>query len=288
MQWQCRYAPSLGSLEDTPENVWGTKPYENEIDPTVFFGLYGLPDFITLWKHKGRKAILWAGSDIRHFRNGYWLDEVGDMRVDPKAFARWIDMNCESYVENEEERFQLSCEGIRSTVIPSFLGKIEDYDVEFVQGNKVYLSANEGRQIEYGFGLVEEIADRVPMIEFHLYGATWQTKHPNVIVHGRVPKEQMNEEIKKMQCGLRPLPHDGFSEVTAKSVLWGQYPITNIYTPMVDSYERDVERLIWLLKKIPRRDQHNNGCRDYYLQILNSYPWNSKKVENAQINKTTQ
>jgi len=276
-KWQCKYAPSLGALEDTPENVWGTIPYTNDTDPTVFFGLYGLPDFISLWRHKGRKAILWAGSDIKHFRGGYWLDTEGHIRIDPKALAHWIDSNCENYVENEEERYQLSCEGIRAIVIPSFLGKVEEYDVEFVQGNKVYCSANEGRQIEYGFGVVEDIAGLLPEIEFHLYGATWTTKHSNVIVHGRVPKEQMNDEIKKMQCGLRTLEHDGFSEVTAKSVLWGQYPITNIHTPMVDSYEKDTQRLLWLLKKIPKRTQHNDGAREYYLQTLNAYPWNVKK-----------
>lgn len=275
-RWQCRYAPSLGALEDTPENVWGTLPYTNDTDPTVFFGLYGLPDFISLWRHKGRKAILWAGSDIKHFRGGYWLDTEGHMRIDPKSLARWIDANCESYVENYEEQYQLAQEGIRSKVVPSFLGKIDDYDVEFVPGNHVYLSANEGRQIEYGFGLVEDtLAERLPGICFHLYGASWETKHPNVIVHGRVPKEQMNEEIKKMQCGLRPLAHDGFSEVTAKSILWGQYPITNIHTPMIDSYEGDIERLVWLLNKIPSRTIHNNGARDYYLLNLNNYPWNN-------------
>ncbi len=63
LEWRCRYAPSLGPLEDTPLNIWGIDKYEptdplHSWNPVVFFGLYGLPDFYALWRHKGKKAIL--------------------------------------------------------------------------------------------------------------------------------------------------------------------------------------------------------------------------------------
>ena len=77
MKWQCKWSPTLGELEATHQEVWGTSDYVSDETPTVFFGLYGLPDFYALWRHKGRKCILWTGSDIRHFRDGYWLDEKG-------------------------------------------------------------------------------------------------------------------------------------------------------------------------------------------------------------------
>ena len=73
MKWKCRYAPSLGALERTHQEVWGTEEYIPEkhlYDPVVFFGLYGLPDWYLLWRHKGKKAVLWAGSDVKHFLNG--------------------------------------------------------------------------------------------------------------------------------------------------------------------------------------------------------------------------
>jgi len=61
-----RWSPTLGALEDTPENIWGTEEYNPETDselPTVFCGLYGLPDFYALWRHKGKKWVWWsAGS----------------------------------------------------------------------------------------------------------------------------------------------------------------------------------------------------------------------------------
>ncbi|KKM72328.1 hypothetical protein LCGC14_1421680 [marine sediment metagenome] len=71
--WKCRVASSLGALEGTPYEAWGTIEYKPEIhgkDSVVFFGLYGLPDFYALWRHKGRKAILWCGSDLIFFNNG--------------------------------------------------------------------------------------------------------------------------------------------------------------------------------------------------------------------------
>ena len=105
IKWKCRYAPSLGSLENTPENIWGTEEYglggsDHSNFPTVFFGLYGLPDFYTLWRHKGRKCILWAGTDITNFLKGYWLDGEGKITMDPKPLAAWIKENLESKVRH--------------------------------------------------------------------------------------------------------------------------------------------------------------------------------------------
>lgn len=295
VKWQCRIAPSLGGgFDGTPNETWGTKDYENQDDPTVFFGLYGLPDFYTLWRHGGEKHILWAGSDILHFRKGYWLDGKGDIAFPfqgnnektPDFLAKWINANCTNWVENEAEAWQLKDCGIEVDHIqPSFLGNIKNYKVEFIPGNKVYVSANEGGQMEYGWSIVQAIACELPQIEFHLYGATWQQQPlENVIVHGRVSKREMNEEIKKMQCGLRLNKHDGFSEITAKSVLWGQYPITYLYHPKIDQYVKDscgqpycmrgMNRLIKLLKKLPKRKKPNLEARDYYMKHINQYPWN--------------
>lgn len=275
MRWQCRTAPSLGALEDTSDNTWGTKPYLDEYQSTVFFGLYGLPDFYTLWRHKGRKAILWAGTDIQHFMRGYWLDDEGRIRVDPEPLARWINENCESYVENGIEHQELMAFGIESKIVPSFLGDVNKYEISYVPAERpqVYASVSGDNFAMYGWELIELIADECE-VDFHLYGNTkeWVSKHSNVFVHGRVPKEQMNEEIKNMQCGLRVLEHDGFSEVLAKSVLWGQWPISRIGYPNITSYTTNDE-LVRALNDLKNKTQPNTKAREYYLQNLNKYPW---------------
>jgi len=285
-KWVCRWSSTLGELEDSADKIWGTKPYNPKTDidkPCVFFGVYGLPDFYALWRHKGDKAILWCGTDITHFMNGYWLDDEGDICLDPKALAKWINRNCVSFVENEVEQRALSGYGIESKVRPSFLGDVKKYQVKFKKGNNVYLSVSGNNFHQYGWNKIKDIAKKCPKINFHLYG-NYQTYYPlenikNVFVKGRVSKEKMNKEISQMQCGLRlNKDMDGFSEITAKSILWGQYPIVyRAYSyPLIDSFST-INELCELLNDLPNKTKPNIKAREYYLTNLNNYIWNSKK-----------
>ena len=268
----CRMAPSLGALENTPENIWGTPPYNPELhinEPCVFFGLYGLPDFYALWRHKGKKYILWAGSDITHFKNGYWLDETGDIRLKTQSLARWINKNCEVYVENQVEQKELQTLGIASSIKPSFLGRVEDYELSYTQSDKpkVYTSVSGDNFELYKWHEIYALSDKNPNIEFHLYGneKRWLSRN-NIVVHGRVPKEQMNEEIKQMQGALRLTEFDGASEIIVKAMLWGQYAFSFIEYPFVDK----VENLNLLLS----RKTANIKGREWWIKNLNHYPWN--------------
>lgn len=276
-KWQCRYAPSLGALEGTPEEVWGTEPYLSEDKPTVFFGLYSLNDFFALRNHKGRKAILFAGSDITHFINGWWLDEEGRIRVEPERFAEWIQANCESYVENGVEAEALRVFGIESKIVPSFMGNVKDYEVCFTSNPRpqIYASVSGNDFALYGWEQIEMIADKVHA-DIHLYGNSvpWESKHSNVFVHGRIPKEQMNEEIRHMQSGLRVLEFDGASEILIKSILWCQWPISRIGYPYIDSFTTN-EELIKLINALGQKTGPNLKGREYYLRNLNNYPWHA-------------
>jgi len=302
----CRVAPSLGALEGDPNEVWGTEPYsfKHRHEPTVFFGLYDLRDYLALWLHKGKKWVLWAGSDIRNLRMGFvandgklkWLSQL----LGSNNWVFPILKTAEHWVEDEAEAWQLKDVGVKvAGIAPSFMGDIKKYRVCFKPGNKVWASANRGREAEYGWGIILHIAWALPEIEFHLYGSTWPEMQsypakqgltfrqyaPNVFIHGRVPKEKMNQQIKKMQCGLRLNKHDGFSEVTAKAILWGQYPITYLYYPQVTQYAADnhgltdtfanLRRLWSLLSRIPKQKHPNSKAVIYYRKHLNRYPWNT-------------
>lgn len=255
----CRWAPSLGELEDTAENVWGTLPYHEGATnyPTVFFGLYGLPDFFYLWQHKGKKWILWTGSDIRHFKNGYWLEDKGSIRIEPPQFAKWISRNCESWVENQVEYDALKEMGIESQICPSFLGDVSKFVPQVISPEKRYYSSVSGNDFKlYKWAEINEMAKNNPDTKYYLYGNTVEWKTPaNVIVRGRVSKEQMNEEVKSMTGAIRLLPFEGCSEIIIKSVLWGQKPISAIDYPFLKS-------------------EHP---REELLKIINFYPWNQKR-----------
>jgi hypothetical protein len=274
MIWQCKWSPTIGRLEATHQEVWGTDEYIDDKRPTVFFGLYGLPDFYALWRHKGKRAILWAGSDIRHFRNGYWLDEKGEMKLAPAEMAKWINKNCESWCENKIERDALRELGIEAKICPSFLGDVEKFKNCYKHSDnpKVYTSVSGDNFEMYGWDKIVKLAKEYQQIEFHLYGQTLQYIYggcPNIIEHYRIPKEQMNAEIKEMQGALRLTEFDGFSEILAKSLLWGQWPISLIPYP----YTLPPERLGDLINQ----QNSNFEGRKYYLKTLNNFPWNRKK-----------
>src|SRR3990167_3627824 len=127
MSVQCRVARSLGKLEGTHQEVWGTKEYTDPTQPCVFMGMYGLPDFYTLWNHIGKKYIIWCGTDITHFLQGYWLNKEGNIHLYTKPLAEWIDKYCESWVENKVEQAALKAAGVRAKVCPSFMGQIKDF-----------------------------------------------------------------------------------------------------------------------------------------------------------------
>jgi len=234
---QCKIAPTLGGgFDGTPNKCWGTKNYKSDTEATVFFGMYGFPDFMGLWKHKGPRYILWCGSDIQYFLNGYWLDKEGKMRLRRFDLASWIDTYCVNYVENEKEQSALRSIGIRSKVVPSFLGNVNKYKVNFKPGNKVYTSVSGNDFKLYGWDKIPQLAEDNTDIEFHLYGNTVEINPvaKNIIVHGRVPIAQMNKEIKKMQGALRLTEFDGASELIVKAMLMGQYAFSFIEYPHVN------------------------------------------------------
>lgn len=280
-QFYCRWSPTLGALEDSHENVWGTLPYELDLhEPTVFFGLYGLPDWYALWRHKGPKYILWAGSDITHFLKGYWLDEKGNLKINPFELAPWIDTYCESFVENDVEQAALASVGVRSKVVPSFLGLVTGYPQSYQHSlrPKLYTSVSGDNFELYGWDKIPKLAADNPDIEFHLYGNTahpWNTEtevfpYPaNILLHGRLPKEQMNEEISHMQGALRLTSFDGFSEILAKSVLMEQWPVSLIEYPHMLKVSE--------ISRLKDLKESNVAGREYYQKVINNFPWNKNR-----------
>lgn len=273
-----RVSPTVGGgFERTFEEAWCLEPYNPETDQdeeVIFVGCYGLPDFYTIWRHKGKKVIWWCGSDIRHFHNGYWLEDGGGIRLTSGGIAKWIDKHCENWVENQSEATALKYWGIKTKICPSYLGDYDEMPISYKHSDtpKLYASVSGDEFDLYGWYAIDKMAKDYPDVEFHLYGNTkpFIPENKNVIVHGRVPREQMNEEIKEMQGCIRMIPMEGFSEIVAKSVLMGQYPVSLI------PYEHCL--LPDQIDKLKELKEPNIEGRDYYRKTLNNYPWNNEKV----------
>jgi hypothetical protein len=267
-----RVSPSVISFKDKLKKYWGLEEWEGVNDKDkelLFFGLYLQMDYDVFWRlPKYKKTVFWCGSDIlRLIQEPEWQRIVR------------LYKDVDHWVENEVEAQNLEVIGLKPKVGQSFLGKIDDYPQSYKPQDKVhvYLSGHPNREEEYGFGLACRLASKLPNHVFHLYGAGGMYKdvkdqYPNVICHGWLPEKEMNEQIKKFHCGLRPNEHDGFSEITAKSILMGQYPITRIPYKNIWNYQTE-EELVQLLDSIKDIRKPNIEGRQYWQKHLNNFPW---------------
>lgn len=264
MKYKVKTSSSIVSFGPKAEKTWGLARYRFPWDifkPVVFFGLYHVADYAYFLLHRGKKMVLWAGSDL--------------LALKKNKLMCFFLKKAPNYVENGLEQDELAELGVNSVVSPSFVEDINDFPITFKPTDKpyVFLTCHPDRENEYGVGLIERIAPKVPECVFHIYGASKDCRIKNVIFHKRVPPDQFNKEIKRYHCGLRPNEHDGNSEIAMKSVLSGGYPITRIKYPYIDSYETE-EQLIALLKNLKNKERPNYKAREFWRENLNQYPWN--------------
>lgn len=264
---------SVAPFREKAEKIWGLERYRFPQDifkPVVYFGLYHWADYLYFLAHRGEKSVLWAGYDLINLKNN---------RLPWYKMFRGVS----NFVENRVEQKELEAFGIFSRIRPSFLEDVWDFPIsyKYVERPNVYITGHADREEEYGFGLVKRVAEKVSEVEFHIYGTYYvmdyrDCSNNNIITHGRVPPEQFNEEIRNYQAGLRLNEHDGFSEITAKSILMGQYPITRIKYPMIDNYETE-EELVSLLKELKNKKEPNIKAREFWIKNINQFPWTEKK-----------
>jgi len=263
-----RVSSSVGHFKIRAEKTWGIKEWQGINDPDkelLFFGLYHERDWEVFNNFEGKKTVFWCGSDILRAMEDYERKRI--LSNNP----------CEHYCENEIEAENLKTIGIEAKVIPSFLDDINKYPVCFKPPEdgiwKVWLCGHPEREEEYGFVLAKRMAKFFPDIEFHFYGvSTKQEQLPNIIYHGKVSEEKLNEEIKNYHCGFRPNFHDGVSEVMIKSMLLGQFPITRIKYEAVWNYENEKD-LIGLFNKLKTQITPYSEGRGKWISKLNKYPW---------------
>lgn len=238
--------------------------------PVVFFGMYHIGDYLRFLWHRGEKTVYWLGGDIINLSKTRAL------------VFRFI--KARHLCENEPQRKRLEDCGIEAEVRPVIFDD-PDIGVSFKPSKNphVYLNAHPDSKQAYGVDIVEVIAHKLPEFTFHIYGIkkgfhqAWYdngrlmnrdyVSQPNVIYHGLVSNEQFNQEIRNYQAGLRLNEYDGFSEILAKSVLMGQYPISRIKYPHIENYT-STEDLIHKLQLIKNKLKPNHEAREYWMKQL--------------------
>jgi len=282
-----RISNSVINFQKKLELAWGLKEWDGIDDPDkdlLFFGLYHDRDFEVFYNFKGNRSIFWCGSDIIRVQRDYERRRVLGLCPDTKH-----------YCENESEAKKLRDMGFTPIVIPSFLGAVSRYPLSYCPPRpgekwKVWMCGHPLREQEYGFDQAKELARIYPNIEFHFYGVEkkYQGKPysesddlPNVIYHGKVDENQLDDEIKKYHCGFRPNINDGFSEVIVKSLLLGQRCITKIPYKYTWSYN-SWEELVQLFNKLQHEYERDYETRATLIKEVNQFPWCEKKFWNPE------
>ena len=229
-------------------------------ESVLFFGMYHKNDYKRFIKHKGKRIVYWCGSDILNLNwKNNWIFRL---------------FKAEHICENKVEQNQLFKNGIVAEIKPLYLGK--NFDISYKQSDKphVWFCIHPKREVEYGLYIIYLVAERLSEIIFHIYGIekpvgifNWTD---NVIFHSKIIEEQLDEDIKNYQAGIRLNEFDGFSEVISKSILLGQYPISRIKYDYVDSFST-IEDLLFLLHKLKYKYKPNVLARNYWMYEFNKW-----------------
>jgi hypothetical protein len=211
-----------GTISNFRDKLWAKYPpyrgWRDILAPTVFFGLYHPGDYRRYLLHRGPKLAVWCGSDILRLK-------------DRPVWRRLLARSGRHLCENESEQGKLEKAGISADVRPLFFGNARRYSDSTYVASKdphVYLSMHPGREKEYGYYEVLELAGEFPHITFNIFGISGENPLPNVKLWGHLPEDTFDEVTAIMQASLRFNRFDGFSEVTAKAVLRGQHAWSRI------------------------------------------------------------
>ncbi len=223
--------------------------YSTLFAPTFFFGMYHIHDYKRFVIHRGKRIVFWCGSDILNLNK----------------WNKWIFrlFTARHYCENVVECKKLLEFGIVSTIQPLFLDNPLRYKIGYKHSSKphIWLCMHDGRTVEYGLPIVYRLASDLPEYTFHVYGLC-NADVGNIRFH-KCSDEQLNKEIVNYQAGLRLNEFDGFSEVIAKSILLGQYPISRIKYDWIDSFST-YDTLLFLLKELKLKEKPNYMAMNYW------------------------
>lgn len=199
-------------------------------DPTIFFGMYHVGDYLRLALHRGPSTTFWCGSDILNCPS--WM-----VRILRKS---------KHVCENTVEQAALKQLGLESTVHPMFFDNPKDYKTCYKPSKKptVYMAYHMGREEEYGVWRFLALSAKVPEVNFRAYS--------------ELSKEEYNRTASKHQAVVRFNRFDGFAETLAKGVLWGQHCFSAIPYPDMHTITTDenlIEELRGLVNK-PKASSH--------------------------------
>lgn len=253
------YCDAMKFFGERMIDLWGYRRYNHLTDrykPVFFEGLYFAEDYFELMLHCGEKKIFWNGTDIKIASSMDILQRI-IREIEAKHYCHSVD-----------RQQALGKIGIRADVHPLFFGDLNKYQVSYKPSDhpQVYMHCNAGREVEYKLPEALEVAKDAQWVTFNIYGVNGINTE-NVIYHGWVEEDVMDEDIKGYQGFISFTPDKHASQTMVKSALMAQYPISvNPVQGVWHGYDK--HSLMDYLSVIGEQTQPNYGLREMYLEIF--------------------
>jgi hypothetical protein len=233
---------SLVGLTTDYRKKYGWRTYYDSLAPLVFLGMYRDRDFEVFQNHKGKKAVIYCGSDAMNIPDA-WLKHLrkSDVNISKSAFITK----------------SLQSKRIKSVYYP-VNATIPRQWTNVPSGNKLYWYYSENCPDVYGGDLIESI-ERISGIE--IIKATVKT----------FDKSELAKVYADCFLNLRLTAHDGCPNTNLQMGLMGRKSIYNGDLPHsikwggVDDICRNIET------EYLRRDQNNQHISNDFLTFINKY-----------------
>ncbi len=220
MSKQGYISKSLEGLEFGLIAKHGLVPYVDRTEQTIFFGMYRWEDFHAFLHHKGRKLIVFFGSDALDLPDE-WTDDLKGVEI---------------AANSERVKQTLESKGIEvQRLIPVNPTLSEQWQC-VPKGDNVYWYGGNAPEF-YGLQIIEEIKERLPGIQFQ------------TTMHGEFNQAELKDIYADCFLNLRLTPHDGCPNTNLQMGLMGRRSVFNGDLPESIKWDpSDIEGLCQIIK----------------------------------------
>jgi hypothetical protein len=220
--------PKIGVYKTKVIKVLMFLRYIKNVD--IVYKVYTSPQFdwfLFLSKLLGKTTIThWIGTDVleeKQYKN----------RFSNKLKRIFTDINLAGSSLLKEELHEL---GIQSVEIPIVPSKSFSGVCLMPATHSVLVYAPEGKESFYGMEYVKLLAQKYPQIKFHIVANSNDTfLMANVIFHGKLSLDEMNELYNKTTILFRYPKHDGLSMMLIEALSKGKYVVYPYTFPFVNT-----------------------------------------------------
>jgi len=240
---QVKISKSVTFFKDKIIERYGFKEYENDYDPCVFWGMYRDEDFDFLKNHKGKKIIVWRGSDAMN--SAKYSNQL-------KQISNVTNYSISSFTFNSLKKNNIS--SILKPIRPTQI-----YKNLTPRGDSIYFYHGSGKDSAkkfYGGDLLNEIKKNVP---YRIIEAGHQSYN----------EKELNEIYKNCFIGLRLTEHDGLPNTVCELGLMGRNCLHNGDLPNCIKYKNLDDIIFNINKEYHLRHFDNTEIVDKVYNYLN-------------------